>query len=281
MISREKTFDNLKLLGDIGDKRQGFIRKELDVCIYQDLANLSEDKIAAAFQAAGKPISRKIIQRWIDGSKAKIQEADSLSWEWLDKIFVVEFRVSKRDGEIRKRQSRIYHMKVDKNGDWLDNGEKIPVPKQGFELYPWMLEQLGEQLQVWGGGEGQVVAEGETAVTPSPRISRLEVIEMSEIRIFDQTEPPAMLEVTFNLPELADARIETGTTFRVDFYTQTEAGCISIGDTDPVPLMDGKVAYTAQLPNATLPTGDYDLGAIVYIRSQPPSANYLEIHVQS
>ncbi len=308
MKSKEKALDDLKALGSIGDKRQAFIREKLNVRTYQDMVDLSEEKIRAAFKDEGKPISQKIIQQWLVVAQEKIQEGAD-NWEWLDKIFVVEFRVFKQNDEVNGRQSRIYHIKVGKNGDWLENGEKIPIEKEGRELYPWMLEQLGEQLQSWE-SEKEIVSEISTstarpvekaaATETYPIISRLEKIEINEIRIFHlldsdapigvgkngtpfrrliQSEQPFSFEVVFDLPELANIKTRPDLTYRVNFYVRNrdQKDCVSIGETKPVKITAGKVAYVAQLPNIVLPIGNYDLGAIVYIQSQPPSANYIEV----
>ncbi|MCP5095063.1 MAG: hypothetical protein GY943_05895 [Chloroflexi bacterium] len=321
MKSTKKKFDDLTVLTGIGEERQAFIRKHLDVYTYQDLASLSAEEIAAAFKAGGKRIPLKVIIQFLKETELEAQEAAQANntdeWEWLDKSFVVEFRVSKENDDINNRQSRIYFVKVDKHGVWLDNGEKTPVVKKGNELYAWMLEQLGETVETWEDPEEASILktifedqpeeskepleesiEEPATIVAHPTIDRLEQIEIREIRILDpldsrkvlgigekgepfrgslQSDQPFLLEVTFNLPELADVNLNIDINFRVDFFVRNQKNRASVGATKPLALTAGQVDYTAQLPNVYLSAGIYYLGVIVYIQSRPPSANYLEV----
>jgi hypothetical protein len=335
MNTREQEFDDLTEIGEIGEIRQAFIRESLNVRTYQDLANLSVEEIASAFKAEGKPIARKIIQQWINEAAGKAEEAEKPSyrdtdstkreieakveyaneegeWEWLNKIFVVEFRVFKVQGQIKKREISVYQIKASKNGNWLDNGkERSEVV--GENLYPWMVQQLGEQE--WRVPESEPTVEERPAKMPKekeptakeksikkPAVELTPInVTISQIDAFQSTDKqkpigvgkadqlfegfvegdkPFDLEVAFDINELNGNDVTVGkTSYIANFYVHGKEKSISLGDTNVSNLEPGRVSYRARLSELTLKPGAYRIGVVVNVRTTPPSVGYLEVRL--
>ena len=335
--------DDLTIITGIKEKRQQLLRQSLNIHTFQDLANCSADEIEAVFKTEGQVVARKLIEQWIVDAQKYAAEAQPMpdqratstekdttetatplaeasaqvtetvdkelvsksEWEWL-KAFVVEFCVLKQKDEIKDQEIRTYLLKVSKKGDWLDNGETKETPvifKSGDQLYPWMVEQVGEQL--WH--ESQPANQAE--IEPPEKLSvetlppeTWPTVEIVQLRAY-QPEHSALpidvseadqtfvglienskrfaLEVDFNLlsglevVDLAQHKIM----YKASFYVHkigTNAR-ISLGDTHPDILTPQQTNYMARLSGISLQAGLYRLGVIVKLQGNLPSITHLEL----
>jgi hypothetical protein len=263
-----------------------------------------------AGEAANSPAEENESAQWsVKSAEAETDEEDDAlagggEWEWL-KAFVVEFCVFRLEGRVKKQEIRAYPLKVSKKGDWLENGEtrKTPVViKKGERLYPWMVEQMDEQ--VWQEPEEEPMTETpplEARPVESQPVEAPPAVEVTQIRAYQPRDiqaptgigqasqpfvgfimgnEPFALEVAFVLPERAVADlVRRETRYRANFYVRsmTTGEGTSLGDTESVLVTTGRVAYTARLSDVTLQPGRYRLGAQVKLRSRPPSVKHLEV----
>jgi hypothetical protein len=328
MNSSNQELDDLKILGNIGDKRQAFIREKLKVRTYKDLAGKKAEEIAAVFQAANKPISRKIIEQWITNAakeakkakkaparvnsssprkqKGKIDTSSSneeAEWEWLQKVFFVEFRVLRAGEQIKEREMRVIPRDTSRNGIWVhpkDVDAETPEVLQGEQLYPWMVQQLGEQA--WQMPDTSNGTEKEPSLAAQP--TKPQAIDTTPVSVAvkqiiaykpaDAETPIGIgekgqpfegsiegdesfdLEVVFELPDLTkDDLLERELSFKASFFVQTADEKISLGDTNLSRLEPGEVFQKARLTEVTLQPASYRLGVIVKVRTSPSSLAYL------
>ena len=134
--------DDLTAISGIGPVRQQWLREELEVDTYQDLAAFTVDELEAQMREAGKSVSRSDIEHWLheaqrlSGSEATAEEANSPEEKWKPfASFVVEYQ-EREGGE--GRRTTVHHMEKDKDADWLGIVRA--------ELCQWMLEQAGETV---------------------------------------------------------------------------------------------------------------------------------------
>jgi hypothetical protein len=328
MNSVDSEYDDLTVIGGIGEKRQGLIRQSLNVRTYQDLANLPVDKTVSVLKDKGHIVSRDTVKQWVaeanmlaattepssqrDQGSTKVEAGEQVNtrvegdkedeWEWL-KAFVVEFCVLKLEEQVKKREIRVYPLKVSQKGVWLDNGETKKSPeiiKKGESLYPWMVEQFGEQE--WQELDKDIMKGAIPVAEPTAEPAREPVnVDVIQIRAFQpldtekptsfgeagqpfiglvMSEKPFALEADFVIHDVATADIVWGkTTYRANFFIQnmTTAEKMTLGDTKSTILIPEKDTYTARLSHVTLESGRYRLGALVKVQSKPPSVGHLEL----
>jgi hypothetical protein len=319
---KEKYYD-LTVLGQIGETRQTFLRKELDVRTFKDLAEKTPEEIAAVFQANNKPISQKIIEQWIEGARNEAKKTEKASvamsadssqvqnekdsspadseteWEWLRKVFLVEFRVLRGDKRIKKREMRVFPRDTSRNGIWVhpkDVDEETPQVLTGDQLYPWMVQQLGDQS--WPTPEADSVPEESIdqdaqALDDQPSPVRVAVKQINAYPPKETEAPigigkqghsfegsvegnkPFDLEVVFELPDLTeDEIVKRDLSYRASFFVQTASEKKPLGDTKSRKLEPGKV-HKARLSKVILPPASHRLGVIVKVRTKPSSLAYL------
>jgi hypothetical protein len=342
MSSEGKEYDDLTVISGISDKRQQWLRESLDVHTFQDLSALSAHKIEAQLKADQIKlgvITRKDIEGWIVearkkaivqanedesspgpeelgtpeiGGEANTPPAGEGEWEWCG-AFLVEFRERRVEGQVKEREITVEQRKIDRRGIWLeDDKDKNSIVIEGEQLYPWMLEQLGETI--W-----QAPEEERPAQAPPTEVSLVEhlpvenqppeaspseplpmAVKVTQIRAFQppdteapigvgeprrpfdgllNKDKPFALEVDFELIEPDAAAIAGGQIpYTASFYAHKIAGAsISLGDTEPDTLVTGKTSYAVVLPKAALPPGTYRLGVVVELRGRPPIINHLEV----
>lgn len=334
MNSQDKATDDLTAIKGIGPARQQWFRDSLNVRTFGDLAALTATEIETQLKADGKIAAANEIEHWITEARKLSKAAESASermaertegevvdeeatatgegkWEWL-KAFVVEFCIFRVEEQVRKQELRVYPMKVSEKGDWLDNGESKRSPmtfERGDQLYPWMVEQLGEQP--WQVAEEEKMAQldvppAETSPVEAPEAEALSVaaprrVEVKRISAYQplQAETPTVigeanqpfagfitgdepftLEATFALAGTIAANIDGDeTAYWAKFYVRNMATGVSssLGDTELSILAKEKALHKVRLSKTTLPPGRYHLGVQVMLRTEPPIARHLEV----
>lgn len=227
-------------------------------------------------------------------------------WEWL-KAFVVEFCVLKSATNIKKREIRIYPLNVSSKGDWVENGssKKTPIIFSQRDMFlAWITEQLHEQQWPVPTPEtippvsSQVATATHQLDTASTEF--LPAIKISQIRTFQPShtntptgtgeagqpfvgfvkgDAPFAVEVDFAISEKITEEVARKVGYKADFYVRSmnTNKTTSLGETMLDAFQPHETSYTARLPKATLPPGQYRLGVQVKLRSQPPRVTHLEV----
>jgi hypothetical protein len=93
-------------------------------------------------------------------------------------------------------------------------------------------------------------------------------------------DEPFGLEVAFDLVgTTAVDLVKRHGSYQAQFYARNRStgARLHLGDTQPESLVESKLAYTAVLPQATLPSGVYRLQALVMFQDLPLGPGFLEV----
>jgi hypothetical protein len=201
--------------------------------------------------------------------------------------FVVEFQARQVEGRAAERRTTVHYMEADRSKTWPGT--------EGEHLCRWMLDQVGERAQRRTEPEEGRPVEARRAAGPpvTVEITQIQAFQPPKTRApigigragqpfsgFVRSDEPFELVVSFALagpaaPEIAKKQV----TYRAQFYARRRptGERAHLGDTEPGALVEGDLAYTTRLPQASLGPGVYRLWALVTLQSTPPSMGQFEV----
>lgn len=330
MSSKENKQDDLTQIKGVGKVRQDWFKKVLKVETLQEFAALSADEIESQMKREGQIISRDEIEQWLTQAqnlappqKMKAEESSKMKdnneknapqekeqWEWLN-AFVIEFCALKSAVSTKKREIRVYPLKISKEGDWLENGGSKKTPKTftDYDLpWTWMLEQINTEewqkpktVKAIPKPPKPTKAPAETSVQINvPTIDTLPTVKIHQIRAYQppdvnrpavigevdqpflgsvRSDKPFALEVEFAISEMISDETARSGGYRAEFHARqmNSKTSFALGETMLDLLFRNRLSYTARLPQTRLKPGIYHLGAQVKFRSRPPKVTYLEL----
>jgi hypothetical protein len=298
MTSNEIAFDDFTAIRGIGSTRQKWLRDTFDILTYQELAELTESEIEGKLKAEGKIASREAIKSWLVQARDLIPEtvaarqtiegpvADELT-EKLNSTghkngwapfasFLVYFQTRDKDQDQSAYQTLVHYMEEDREANWPG----IEVNR----LTAWMLEQIGDTVDI---SDIEINKEEEHPQDDASAIESMADIKIDQVRIFQPTsadEPAYQInagqsfegELTSNQPfrfvvdfglsgGIAGDIAEQGITCLARCYeyeNQTSSSAL-LSESLPTNLKAGKLDYTFEIPEASLPPGDYSMWVVV------------------
>lgn len=218
--------------------------------------------------------------------------------------FVVEFQ-SRRDGDdVLEQRTSVHHLEADKDDQWpgIDSDR----------LCRWMLSRVHDELSRGPQRASSVEMSLETSAsddslqhpTNAESANRPSVsVEITEIRAVQSStsgDPPVIgasgrsshgfvaggEPVTFELslqlsgPDAAEiARRHTRIDAEVYALNRDTAQTRYLANTEPERTKDGKLTYTALIPDAVLERGTYRLHCVASLEGKPPHQGFLKVPV--
>lgn len=139
--------DDLTVLKGIKKTRQAWLREQLNVVTYADLAALSADAIEAKLRADHRFVARELIELWLEtAASLTTQSAPSTApaspekdrWqEWQPfASFVVEFQERRLAGQPKEQRTKVHYMESDVERAWDGLAHAA--------LAGWIKQQVGE-----------------------------------------------------------------------------------------------------------------------------------------
>ena len=288
--------DDLSAIKGIGPARERWLRDNFDVKTYQELAKLSISQIETRLKVEGKIVARKDIESWLNQARdlqaksgaSKQEHAGSAQGVLAHKLnsaghengwepfasFLVYFQTREVDKKIAY-QTFVHHMEKDQETSWPG------IETSG--LSAWMSQQIRDYLDLH--------PEDAAGASPaeSQKIRPLPEITIHEVRIYQpstaklpihsvkagqffrgelQADQPFHVGVDFSLSsKVAVDGVENEITCFARCYgcqytlsTRISSLC---AENSPFRLETGKLNYTINLPEASLPCGDYHLVIII------------------
>lgn len=138
---KHEAYDDLTTIKGIGRSRQQWLREQLDVQTYNDMAALSAEDVYGKLKDDGQIISLTDIESWIEQarqmetavSSTPTLKVKSKNWQPFGS-FVVEFQQNIRTGE---RRTSAHHVEADRSEIWAGVEQR--------NLCQWMTKHLGDQ----------------------------------------------------------------------------------------------------------------------------------------
>jgi len=197
--------------------------------------------------------------------------------------FVVEFQSHQVTGQAPERRTTAHHIESDRDETWPG--------LETEQLCRWILDQADPNIPQ--SVEETRPGEVDPAVTSPVTVDVTQVQAFQppqtarSIALYRAGQPiPAFvnggkffaLEVSFNLSGGADLE-KKQVSYQAQFHAHnlSTGKNIHLGDTQPDNLAQGKLLYTATLPEATLPPGMYRLRILVMLQTKSAVPSYLEI----
>lgn len=310
MSSNTNTHDDFTAIKGIGPARERWLRDNFDVKTYQDLVNLNTSQIEARLKVDGKIVARTEIESWISqarelipksiaskqvneaspqGVLAKKLKSSGHENGWKPfASFLVYFQTREKAENKTGYQTLVHHIEKDRETSW-----------SGIEtsrLSAWMLEQISDFIDL----EQEEVA-GESSEDSKETMS-LPEITIQDVRIFQSSisdmpiqfikggqflpgelhhDQPFSAGIDFSLSrEVAADIVEKGITCfaRCYQYNKSTRNSVLLAETSPLQLETSKLNYTLNIPEASLPRGDYRM-VIMVTTSQTDQLNpdFLEL----
>ncbi|GJM42069.1 MAG: hypothetical protein DHS20C20_23510 [Ardenticatenaceae bacterium] len=308
MSRKDNDYDDLTVIDQIGSKRQSFLRENLQIRTYLDLATITIEEIQTQLCAQNKSVARDKIETWIEeagklaregdgdaepipvdaelavGKVIKQPTAPKKAGAWKDYAsFMVYFESREIDGAQEKR-IKVSHLEEDKSNVWAE---------LTAEHFLWMLNQAGEGLV-----HTPQTVEEETKEAPPEGKAKVKVTQVKLFQPPDAKEPlvtstghsnpaqenisagdPFSLEVLFSLGGEAAkfiARQEAAYTVQAVANEIKSKTGINLGGIEPEVLIEGTFDYSVRLPEMILDPGVHQLWAMVRILATNTIPNFLE-----
>lgn len=312
MESNKNTYDDLTVIAGIGPARQRWLRESFNVHTYQDLAQLSVDRIESQLKADGQIASRDAIEHWLletrelatiaarsstpdleSAAKIAANKENSPNREdgWKPfASFVVEFQAREVEGQAAERRTAVHHMEEDTGTYWSGIESR--------QLCQWMLDQVRDKVglepEEYDLDQARPV-EAPPAKKPSAeiQISAIRVFQppdaLTPVAVLEASEPfqgtvrgsvPFAIEVSFGLTGATAADVVAqgaSCLVRSYAYEQAAGAAVHLGDAEPTALEADKYAYTLTLPAASLQSGTYRVWVIVGVKDAPAAPDYVEV----
>lgn len=315
MTTKETVFDDYTAIRGIGPARQKWLRDSFAIHTYRELAALTESEIEAKLKAEGKIVSREAIKSWLEQARDLIPEIEAgqemvgepVAGELTEKLnsaghkngwspfasFLVYFQTQDKDSSQSSYQTLVHHMEADRESNWPG----IAVN----QLTAWMLDQIGDLVDVSEVMDG---LEMEYPGAPAPESKIAADIKIDRVSIFQPVsagEPVYQVEAGQSIEgELAGSQpfrfvvdfsligrnsedlAEQGITCLARCYeydNQTSSSAL-LTESAPANLEAGKLDYTFEIPEASLPPGDYSMWVVVTTnQTKRLMPNFLELPV--
>ena len=307
--------DDLTVIKGISKARQGTLREESGICTLQELAAISDEKASSvAKRLTG--VSADMVRGWRVQAQEEASALLSLEsanedskgtgssntptseWKSFASFIVVVQARQMQDGT-REQRLKVHHRETDKHmvwpgddTDWL--GLRNPQP------WEWIVDRLGET------GEAVLEAEEEAPVKPTSASLPPVHVSQAEIRVthINAYQPvhaqtpvgvgkagaffrgtirgrePFALEACFELAATNGAKVaqERGT-YQAEFYASNRSTGerVCLNNTEPQHLIENQSSYTAFLPSATLPPGNYKLQVLITLVDRAQGLGFLEV----
>ena len=142
-----KEMDDLTVLKGIKKTRQAWLREQLNVLTYADLAALSADDIEAKLKADNRFVARELIELWLETAASLTTQAaqssapaspESDQWQAWQPFasFVVEFQERRLAGQFKEQRTKVHYMESDVERAWDGLAHA--------DLADWIKQQVGE-----------------------------------------------------------------------------------------------------------------------------------------
>lgn len=196
--------------------------------------------------------------------------------------FRIEFQSRKIKGRVEEQRILVHSLETNQFQTWSD--------LESDRIQQWMLDRIGEGMLQPPEGEcpdlALPVAVEITQVWAfqSAQMVRPMVVERGN-RLFPsafRSGQPFALEVAFHLTGLTAAHLtEQQVAYYAQFFARDRATDVvtHLGDTEPTPLVEGQLSYTAMLGEITLAPGMYRLQAIVKLQGVPATLGSFKVPV--
>lgn len=271
-----KEMDDLTVLKGIKKTRQAWLREQLNVVTYADLAALSADDIEAKLKADHRFVARELIELWLETAASLTAQAtqnpapalpEKDRWqEWQPfASFVVEFQERRLTGQPKEQRTKVHYMESDVERAWDGLAHAA--------LAGWIQQQVGEAPPP--------PAPEPEAERPSPPTKPIDLTlarlvawqppQAAQPQLVYEPERPLtgflQADVPFSLrADLVLAQRQQEATVAM-LTAELHARNLSTGRNTLLPLQMGGVEEggqegTAVLNQATLPTGFYRFGLL-------------------
>jgi hypothetical protein len=298
MNSNENAFDDFTAISGIGPARQIWLRDTFGIHTYQELAELTVSQIESKLKAEGKIVSRKAIESWIDQARDLMPESAAseqvkerpVAGELAERLnsaghrngwepfasFLVYFQTREKDQDQLAYRTLVHYMEEDRETSWPG------IEVRGISA--WMLGQISDLVDLPKLEEREEV---EQPAPASPKAVSLPEIKIDQVRVFQpatadapahhlkagqafvgelERDRPFRLVVDIGLTgEAAGELAEQGLICLARCYeydSRTRASAL-LSESPPLGLERGKLDYTFEIPDASLPHGDYRMWVVV------------------
>jgi len=294
MQSSKNSFDNFKSITGIGPAREKWLQDTFNIHTYQELAKLTASQIEQKLKEEGKIVSRKSIESWIEQARELIPdvptnrqvEEEGVAKELVEKFgssgfqngwrpfasFLVYFQSRAQEKGRLDYQTLVHYMEQDREAFWPGIKAK--------ELTNWMLDHIGEIVE-FPEGEKEDLSESLQKSKPPAEI------KINQVRIYQPVSDhlPAH-QIVADKKEAGELVSNRPFRFVVDFDLKgkaakqvTELGikCLArcyeydkgtktsalMAESPWQKLEAGKLKYSFDIPETSLPKGDYRIWVMV------------------
>jgi hypothetical protein len=321
MQAIKEEYDDLTKITGIGPARKSWLAEVFGVRTYDDLAALSVDDIVAQFRTEGKPYSRSDIELWLqeaeelaakktslntqtitgstismsgnspanESSSKEISSKGAEEGHWTPTAtFIVEFQVRQVEEQAFEQRTKVNFHNTDQEMIW-------PGIK-GEEISQWMLEQVGDKLQLEIQEAPMIAPETAQQVPLVVRVKDLYLLQSPAAEILllakDNGKRPHIGVIRADHPFEVKADFEVGETvasvigkreipYQAQFYTHNllTGDKVLLNDAQSGSFSGGKASDSAKVSEITLSPGTYRLGVVVIAESEDVVPGYLELPV--
>lgn len=253
--------DDLTVIEGIGAARSEWLRGELGVQTYADLAAMPVDEVVAGLKAAGQVASASVARGWVTRARELAEPAEPAGWAPLAS-FVVEFQGHEATRALR---TVVHHVEADESETWLG-------VETGRAAH-WMLERAPEAAAA---APAEPADEPPAAERSGVRIGPVRLVHDAEAgptspsaRAFSRWlhgDEPFAVEVPLELEAAGACRVRL---YAEDLATATR---IHLGDATPARVDGPHLAHVAVIADCTLPEGVYRLSVLASEPGRPARA---------
>jgi hypothetical protein len=217
----------------------------------------------------------------VDTETGENSLSSTVPGEWQSfASFRIEFQSRQIKGQVEEQRIIVHYLEANQFQTWSD--------LESDRLQQWMLDRIGEgMLQPPEGEHPNLALPVAVEITQiqafqSTQTARPMVVERGN-RLFPsafRSDQPFALEVAFHLTGLTAANLtEKQVAYYAQFYIRDRFTDVvtHLGDTEPTPLVEGQLSYTAMLGEITLAPGMYRLQAIVKLQGVPATLGSFKV----
>jgi len=305
MNKNDREYDDLTVIKYVGPKLQSWLRENLQVRTYRDLAALTVEQIQTQLSADKKTVAKLRIETWIAQAgelalKAEEKEAANpalvepivppsvpkKAGNWKEYAsFMVYFEAREVNGE-REKRIAVSHLEVDKSDAWSELTS---------EPYLWMIDQAGERpfsgvphMPSLEQAESDEAVPAEKAEVKVTQVRLFQPPEAKKPLVTSNGKPvqqelsagkPFALEVLFSLAgKGAESIVKQEPTYSIQVLSKevdTKEGVDLVGS-KPEALVKGVFEYNVKMPQVTLDPGLHQLWAMVAVQADNTVPNFME-----
>lgn len=271
---------------------------------------------AQELAATATPSTQQSIEPEVVEAETTVNSA-FVEGEWKPfASFVVEFQTLQAAGQTVEQRTKVHYMEGDKSETWpyvererlcqwmldqVEEGLPQEIKEERATEQPPAVEIQPTADQPVARVEEPATVEEVEQVEPQVAAAEPATLTVSQLQVFQppQTGRPTAtgetgrpflgyvrgnqsfaLEAPFELA--GSAAVEAANkqrAYQVQFYAYELAtgATTHLGDTQQGALIEGRLSYTAQLPEASLPPGTYRVRALAVVQATPPIIAFLEV----